>query len=147
MSVSGALTRIGRYQVEDLVGEGASARVFRARDPQIGRMVAIKLLKHRAGTDQTYLDRFRREAKSAGTLSHPNIVTIFDVGDFEDGPYITMEFLEESSIEELLANGSRLSLKRVLSISAQLASALDYPSGRSHSYPAMLERCPKPRER
>ena len=126
MTSSETLMRIGRYEVECLVGEGASARVYRARDPQIGRTVAIKVLKHRAGVDQEYLDRFQREAQSAGTLSHPNIVTIYDVGRIDDAPYITMEFLDEKSLEDLLASDVRLPMTRVLSMAIQLARALDY---------------------
>src|SRR5689334_23588861 len=96
------ISRIGRYEVEGLAGEGATARVYRARDTQIGRAVAIKVLKQQAAIDQNDLGRFQREAQLAGTLSHPNIVTIYDVGRFEDAPYITMEFLDENSLEDLI---------------------------------------------
>jgi serine/threonine-protein kinase len=126
MTSSKAFPRIGRYEIECLAGEGASARVYRARDSQIGRTVAIKVLKKQAGVDQEYLDRFQREAQSAGTLSHPNIVTIYDVGRVDDAPYITMEFLDEKSLEDLLASNAKLPLKRVLNIALQLARALDY---------------------
>jgi len=120
------IERIGRYQVECLAGEGATAMVYRARDPEIGRTVAIKVLKQEAFVDQDYLNRFQREAQSAGAISHPNIVTIYDVGKVADVPYITMEFLDEQSLKELLASGTRLPFKRVVRIAIQLASALDY---------------------
>jgi len=120
------ISRIGRYEVEGLAGEGATARVYRARDTQIGRAVAIKVLKQQAGIDQNDLGRFQREAQLAGTLSHPNIVTIYDVGRFEDAPYITMEFLDENSLEDLIASNTKLPVKRVISIAIQLARALDY---------------------
>ena len=126
MTGSKAVPRIGRYEVECLAGEGASAQVYRARDTQIGRTVAIKVLKQQAGIDQDYLDRFQREAQLAGTLSHPNIVTIYDVGQFEDAPYITMEFLDERSLEDLIAGDVKLPVKRVIGIAIQLARALDY---------------------
>jgi serine/threonine-protein kinase len=120
------IERIGRYEVECLAGEGATAMVYRARDPEIGRTVAIKVLKQEAFVDQDYLNRFQREAQSAGAISHPNIVTIYDVGKIDDVPYITMEFLDESSLKELLAGGTKLPLKSVVRIAIQLASALDY---------------------
>jgi HAMP domain-containing protein/tRNA A-37 threonylcarbamoyl transferase component Bud32 len=120
------IERIGRYQVECLAGEGATAMVYRARDPEIGRTVAIKVLKQEAFVDQDYLNRFQREAQSAGAISHPNIVTIYDVGKVADVPYITMEFLDEQSLKELLASGTRLPFKSVVRIAIQLASALDY---------------------
>ena len=120
------IQRIGRYEIECLAGEGATAMVYRARDPDIGRTVAIKVLKKEAAVDQDYLSRFQREAQSAGTISHPHIVTIFDVGKVEDAPYITMEYLDERSLKDLLACGTKLPLKDVLKIGIQLASALDY---------------------
>ena len=126
MTGSTAISRIGRYEVEGLAGEGATARVYRARDTQIGRAVAIKVLKQQAGIDQDDLGRFQREAQLAGTLSHPNIVTIYDVGRFEDAPYITMEFLDEKSLEDLIAGKTKLPVKRVIAIAIQLARALDY---------------------
>lgn len=100
--------------------------VYRARDPEIGRTVAVKLLKKEVAFDQDYLSRFQREAQSAGAISHPNIVTIYDVGKIDGSPYITMEYLDERSLKDLLATGTKLSLKDVLRIAIQLASALDY---------------------
>jgi serine/threonine-protein kinase len=120
------IKRIGRYEVETLAGEGATALVYRARDPEIGRTVAIKVLKQEAFADQDYLSRFQREAQSAGAISHSNIVTIYDVGKVADVPYITMEFLDEKSLKELMASGTRLPFKSVVKIAIQLASALDY---------------------
>ena len=117
---------IGRYEIESLAGEGATAVVYRARDPDIGRTVAIKVLKKEAAADQDYLSRFQREAQSAGTISHPNIVTIYDVGRVGDTPYITMEYLDEKSLKDLLASGKKFPLKAVLRIAIQLASALDF---------------------
>jgi serine/threonine-protein kinase len=117
---------IGRYEIESLAGEGATAVVYRARDPDIGRTVAIKVLKKEAAADQDYLSRFQREAQSAGTISHPNIVTIYDVGRVDDTPYITMEYLDEKSLKDLLASGRKFPLKAVLRIAIQLASALDF---------------------
>lgn len=118
--------RIGRYEIEHLVGEGATAVVYRAHDPAIGRTVAVKVLKTEHGVDEDYLARFQREAKSAGAISHPNIVTIYDVGRVGDRPYITMEYLNEKSLAEIMASEERLPAKRIVSIGMQLAMALDY---------------------
>jgi serine/threonine protein kinase/HAMP domain-containing protein len=123
-------TRIGRYEIEELVGEGATAVVYRAHDPAIGRTVAVKLLKTEHGIDEDYLTRFQREAQSAGAISHPNIVTIYDVGRVDGTPYITMEFLNEKTLADVIASGERLSHKRILSIGIQLALALDHAHSR-----------------
>src|ERR1035437_9091277 len=92
-TVSDGKDQIGRYEIEEVVGEGTSAVVYRAHDPQIDRTVAIKVLKQGKGVDGEYLIRFQREAKSAGAISHPNIVTIYDVGSFRGGPYFAMEYV------------------------------------------------------
>jgi serine/threonine-protein kinase len=119
-------SRIGRYEIEQMVGEGGTAVVYRAHDPAIGRTVAVKVLKTEHGVDEDYLSRFEREAQSAGVISHPNIVTIYDVGRVGDRPFITMEFLDEKSLADVIADGPPLPLKRILSIGMQLASALDH---------------------
>jgi len=120
------LDKIGRYEVGELVGEGAMAKVYRARDPEIDRTVAIKLLKDELCVDKEYVNRFLREAKAAGAISHPNIVTIFDVGRLGDTPYITMEFLDEKSLGDVLAENKKLSIKQIIAIGTQLARALDH---------------------
>ena len=93
---------IGRYLVDGMIGEGAMAEVFKAYDPEIDRTVAIKVLKDALCIDEEYMNRFLREARAAGAISHPNIVTIFDVGRVGRKPYITMEFLEELTLSDLL---------------------------------------------
>lgn len=126
MSSEPQYQRIGRYEVEGLIGEGSMAWVYRARDPEIGRTVAIKVLKDKGGFDREYLARFQREAQSAGGISHPHIVTIYDVGWVDGTPYITMEYLAERSLAALLADGAKLPLSQVLLVAVQLASALDF---------------------
>jgi len=118
-------TKIGRYEIEGLVGEGAMAKVYRARDPEIARVVAVKVLKDELCVDEAYVNRFLREAKAAGAISHPNIVTVFDVGRFGNAPYITMEFLDEKSLADAIAEHEKLPIKRVISIGIQMARALD----------------------
>jgi serine/threonine-protein kinase len=126
MAVTGTEpTKIGRYEIEGLVGEGAMANVYRARDPEIGRVVAVKVLKDELCVDEDYVSRFLCEAKAAGAISHPNIVTVFDVGRFGNAPYMTMEFLDEKSLADAIAEHEKLPIKRVVSIGVQLARALD----------------------
>jgi len=125
-ATTASLGKIGRYDVGELVGEGAMARVYRARDPDIDRTVAIKLLKEELCIDREYVNRFLREARAAGAISHPNIVTIFDVGRHGDTPYITMEFMDEKSLGDVLSENYKLSVKQVLTLGIQLARALDH---------------------
>ena len=125
-ATNAGLTKIGRYEVAELVGEGAMARVYRARDPDIDRTVAIKLLKDELCVDKEYVNRFLREARAAGAISHPNIVTIFDVGRHGDTPYITMEFMDEKSLGDVLTENAKMSVRQVLALGMQLARALDH---------------------
>jgi serine/threonine-protein kinase len=125
-ATNAGLTKIGRYEVAELVGEGAMARVYRARDPDIDRTVAIKLLKDELCVDKEYVNRFLREARAAGAISHPNIVTIFDVGRHGDTPYITMEFMDEKSLGDVLTENAKMPVKQVLALGMQLARALDH---------------------
>jgi serine/threonine protein kinase len=117
---------IGRYEIKEMIGEGAMAKVYRAYDPEISRSVALKVLKEDHCVDEEYLSRFLREAKAAGALSHSGIVTVFDVGKFENAPYIMMELLEGCDLGEVLKNNKKLGLKQTLIIAIQLAKSLDY---------------------
>ncbi len=128
--------RIGRYEILEEIGRGAMGAVYRARDPEIGRTVAIKVILAGSapGEDAArYRQRFRREAQTAGQLSHPAIVTIHDIAEDESGrPYLVMEFIEGQSLQAFLRptpsgmEGQRLPLRQSLDIGAQLADALDY---------------------
>ena len=81
---------IGRYELRERIGEGAMAEVWSAHDPSIDRVLAIKLLKQEYRRNPEYAERFLREAKAAGALAHPSIVTIYDVGEADGYPYIAM---------------------------------------------------------
>jgi serine/threonine-protein kinase len=104
--------------------------VYLAEDPGIGRQVAIKVLQIDPQTRRDLRDevqhRFEIEARSAGTLAHPNIVTIHDIGKEGDAPYIAMEYVDGESLEDVLRSGRRLTFKEVSDLSAQLCRALDY---------------------
>ena len=120
------MEEVGRYQVDQMVGEGAMARVYRAYDPKIDRTLAIKLLKSHLLTDDEYRVRFFREAKGAGILSHPNIVTVFDVGEEDNHPFLAMEWVEGTTLADVLKEGRKFTAKEVVEIGIQLVRALDY---------------------
>src|SRR5436853_62243 len=92
----------GRYRVIRKLGTGGMANVYLAEDQELGRSVAIKMLDERHSQDEQFVERFRREAKNAAGLSHPNIVSIYDRGHAEGTYYIAMEYLEGRTLKELL---------------------------------------------
>ena len=119
---------VGRYRIEAELGHGAMGRVYLAHDPLLDRKVAIKTLRSDVA-DELVLEmktRFVREAKSAGRLNHPNIVTLYDVDVAGEVAYIAMEYLQGSSLRQLMDAGAPLSRERIADIVAQIAEALDY---------------------
>lgn len=118
--------KIGRYEIKEVLGEGAMAVVYRAYDPEINRSVACKVLKESLCVDDEYTSRFLRESKAAGALSHPSIVTIYDVGKVQGVPYIMMELIEGKDLGEALKEHQKFSQKDTLKIALRLAKALDY---------------------
>jgi serine/threonine-protein kinase len=121
------MERLGRYQIREIIGEGAMARVYKAYDPEIDRTIAVKLLKSQLAEDDDYRSRFLREAKGAGLLSHPNIVTVFDVGEDNKHPYIAMELVDGKTLGDLLRDDpSALTTREIVEIGIQLTRALDY---------------------
>jgi len=121
---------IGRYQILSELGRGAMGVVYRALDPAINRPVAIKTIKLTEITDAAERERLRerlfREAQSAGILSHPNIVTVYDVGEEGEVTYIAMEFVNGSSLEKVLLLPEPLEPQTVVSILQQTAAGLDF---------------------
>ncbi len=124
------LTRLGRFEILREIGKGAMGQVFLANDPKIERKVAIKTIVLPPGTSAEEVhetsQRFLREAQAAGRLVHPNIVTIFDVGEEEGVSFIAMEFIEGETLERYTRPEGLLPLRRVQEIITQAASALDY---------------------
>jgi serine/threonine-protein kinase len=118
------MEKLGRYRIEARIGEGAMADVFRAHDPDIGRVVAIKALKPDYRRDPELGARFLREARAAGALNHPNIATIYDVGEADGVPYIAMELIDGRPLDMVLHAQGRMPFERVLTLGAQLAAAL-----------------------
>src|SRR5712692_1652953 len=123
------MEKIGRYQVLGEIGRGAMGVVYRAQDPAIGRVIAIKTIRLADLTDggerERLRDRLFREAQSAGILSHPNIVTIYDIAEENGMAFIFMEFVDGAPLERLLTDGAPDN-ESVLGILRQTAGALDY---------------------
>ncbi|MCB1842233.1 MAG: protein kinase, partial [Halioglobus sp.] len=117
---------IGRYQIKAHIGEGGMAQVYRAFDPQINRIAAMKILKQEHCDDDERRERFVREGKAAGALAHPHIVTVYDAGEIDGTPFILMEMIEGKTLGECLQQSARMSVDQILHIAMQLASALDY---------------------
>jgi formylglycine-generating enzyme required for sulfatase activity/predicted Ser/Thr protein kinase len=128
------MERIGKYSIQSEIGKGGMGVVYRGLDPYIGRTVAIKTIRldvlRQEGSRDEALRRFLREAQAAGNLSHPNIVTIYDVGEHEGMIYIAMEFVQGQSLETLLQQGRAFTLAEVVRLFGQIASALDYAHGK-----------------
>jgi Protein kinase domain len=120
--------RFGRYLIVGELGRGAMGTVHLAKDPLIERDVAIKTLLPNVPDDVMgdVRERFLREARSAGRLNHPNIVTIFDVGEQDGMAYIAMEVLEGRSLQEMLREPDRIPLATIVDVAAQVADALDH---------------------
>ena len=118
-----AFKRFGKYEIQVELGRGGFGRVFRAFDPTVGRLVAIKILTSEAGTD--LLNRFRNEATAAGNLRHENIVTIYEFGEERGVPFIAMEYLEGEDLQQAMAAGKTLTLLDKISIMTQTAAGLD----------------------
>lgn len=116
--------RIGKYEIQTELGRGGFGRVYRAYDPSVGRLVAIKVLS--GEDDSELLARFRAEAGMTGKLQHKNIVTIFDCGDQDGAPFLVMEFLEGENLQTILRGKKSLSLLEKMRIICQIAEGLHY---------------------
>src|SRR4030095_8204814 len=114
---------LGHFQILSLLGTGGMGEVYRARDTRLGREVAIKLLPGEFSSDQKRLRYFEKEARSASALNHPNIVTIYDIGQIGSHSYIAMELIDGKTVREILADGP-LPIKKMLQVAAQVADGL-----------------------
>ena len=113
----------GRYRVVSRLGSGGMADVFLAEDQQLGRKVALKLLHHRFAEDPDFVERFRREAQAAAGLQHPNVVSVYDRGTFDDTYYIAMEYLPGRSLKQLIRQEAPLDPLRAIDITIQILKA------------------------
>ena len=115
---------LGQYEIVELLGRGGMAAVYKARQPSLDRMVAIKVLPRSAGSDATFVARFHREARGAAAISHPNIIEIHDVGESLGYHYLAMELVERGSLWNVLRREGRLAADRALDVMKQAVEAL-----------------------
>src|SRR5512133_887495 len=116
----------GRYRIIRKLGAGGMANVYLAEDQELGRRVAIKILDDRHAADDSFIERFRREAKNAAGLSHPNIVSIYDRGRAEDTYYIAMEYLDGRSLKELIVGRGPAPVKVAIDYARQILAAVGF---------------------
>jgi eukaryotic-like serine/threonine-protein kinase len=116
----------GRYKIVRKLGAGGMANVYLAEDQELGRHVAIKILNDKHANDDQFVERFRREAKNAASLSHPSIVSIYDRGDSEGTYYIAMEFLDGRTLKELIVSQGPTPVKIAIDYSLQILAAIGF---------------------
>jgi tetratricopeptide (TPR) repeat protein len=136
------MTRLGRYEILEEIGRGGFAVVYRARDTELDRVVALKVIHSVSASEDALVQRFQREARTAANLRHPNVVPVYDFGDVDGRLYLAMALIGEGlTLRDLLAEGGRLSLEQALPLLAQLADVLDYLHRRD---PPLTHRDVKP---
>src|SRR6516225_9040594 len=111
--------RLGVYEVISLLGSGGMGKVYRARDPRLGRDVAIKVLPAEFSADADRLRRFEQEARAAAALNHPNILAVYDISTHDGSPYIVSELLDGQTLRERLAEGP-LAVRKAVEFVSQL---------------------------
>ncbi len=116
-------TRLGNYEVLSELGSGGMGEVYKARDLKLGREVAIKVLPQEMASDSQRLRRFEQDARAASALNHPNIVTIYEIGEHEGTPYIAMEYVKGKTLREILAEGP-LPNDKLIRYATQMAEGL-----------------------
>ena len=116
-------TRLGPYEILAPIGAGGMGEVYRARDPRLGRDVAIKVLPATFSQDPDRLKRFEQEARAAGVLNHPNITAVHDIGTADDAPYIVTELLEGETLRSRLGAGA-VPVRKAIDYAVQIARGL-----------------------
>ncbi|MGH9018171.1 MAG: protein kinase domain-containing protein, partial [Acidimicrobiales bacterium] len=119
-----------RYRIESALGSGTSATVYAAWDTVLQRRVAVKVLHPGLAGDGSFLRRFRYEAQSAAALTHPHVLSVYDWGEDDRGPFLVLEYLGGGSLRDLLDDGRRLSVAQAAAVGVQAAGALAYAHGR-----------------
>jgi len=116
----------GRYRIEAQIADGGMARVYRATDTRLDRLVAIKVLREQFTSQEEFVSRFRQEARMAAGLAHPNIVGVYDVGEEDGLHYMVMEFIEGETLKDVIAREAPMPIEAVIPVMRQLGAALDY---------------------
>src|SRR5262245_46905325 len=116
-------TRLGPYEIVAAIGAGGMGEVYRARDPRLQREVALKVPSPEVARDAHLRARFEREARAVAALNHPHVVTVYDVGESAEIPYIAFEFIAGTTLEQRLRR-SRLDVRDAIDIAVQIASGL-----------------------
>jgi eukaryotic-like serine/threonine-protein kinase len=124
------MATFGRYEILDKLGEGAMGVVYRARDASLGRVVALKMLSADLGAEEELNQRFQREAEAIGRLSHPNIVTVYDVGEASGQLYMAMELLEGDDLRSLIEKRANIALPDRVRILVQICAGIAYAHSR-----------------
>jgi len=122
--------KLGKYNIVGKIGKGAMGEVYKGHDPVLNRFVAIKIIAETLGTDTDLVERFKREARNAAQLNHPNIITIYDFVEEEGHLYMVMELLEGQDLKELIKSGSPVTMEQILSIMEQIADGLGFAHSR-----------------
>jgi len=121
--------RVGRYEITELIGQGGMGVVYKAFDPLLARVVAIKVISGQFHTQPELRDRFFREARAAAQLAHRNIITIYDLGEEEGLPFLAMQFLEGRDLEQRMRAPEGMTLARKLEIALAMAEGLAHAHG------------------
>ena len=117
---------IGKYRLVSRIGQGAMGEVFKAHDPSLNRLVAVKTISSSLGTETELRRRFLREAQSAARLNHPNIITVYDFGEEEGRIYMAMELLEGSDLKDLIGSHALPDLEHKLDVMEQICEGLAF---------------------
>ena len=133
------LKQLGKYQLTDILGQGAMGVVYRAFDPVLNRYLAIKVMSALIASDEQLRDRFLREAQAAGSLQHPNVVTVYDFGEADEHLFIAMEYIEGVDLAEMIERRDPLSVAAKLDIMIDALNGLAY----AHSH-GLVHRDIKP---
>src|ERR1043165_7438489 len=120
------IQRLGKYKILSRIGRGGMGTVYKSHDPMLDRIVALKVIAADADLTDDLRTRFFREAQACARLSHPNVVTVYDMGEDEGHLYIVMEFLEGEELREVIAQRRQIVLENKIAMMLEICGGLDY---------------------